>query len=364
VLVRSHAALALAMAQRSREKNCIFQIMVIQQNYSLKQLNTFGIEVLAQHFSAFSTIDQLTALLSDQHFISVPKLILGGGSNLLFTKNVDGLVLKNELKGIELIKEDADHYYVSVAAGEVWHNFVMHCIEHNYAGLENLSLIPGNVGASPMQNIGAYGVEIKDCFHELQAYHIQEKTLHTFNKEACKFGYRESVFKQQLKNQFIITSVTYRLNKKPVFKISYGAIEKELEQQGVKELNIRAISDAVCAIRRSKLPDPKVIGNAGSFFKNPEVAKNKFAFLQSRFPEIVGYPVENGNVKLAAGWLIEKCGWKGKRKGDAGVHALQALVLVNYGNASGKEIYKLSQEVMDSVMNTFGVTLEREVNIL
>lgn len=338
--------------------------MIIQENYSLKQLNTFGIEASAQHFCAFSTIEQLTELLSNKRFVSAPKLILGGGSNLLFTKNVDGIVLKNELKGIALIKEDDAYYYVRAAAGEVWHNFVMYCIEHYYAGLENLSLIPGNVGASPMQNIGAYGVEIKDCFHELQAYHIKEKTLHVFNNEECKFGYRESVFKQALKNQFVITAVTYRLNKKPVYKISYGAIEKELEQQGVKELSIRAISDAVCAIRRGKLPDPKVIGNAGSFFKNPEITKNKFQFLQSKFPEIVGYPVENDNIKLAAGWLIEKCGWKGKRKGDAGVHAMQALVLVNYGDATGKEIYTLSQEVMDSVMNTFGVSLEREVNIL
>lgn len=338
--------------------------MTIQENYSLKSLNTFGIESIANHFARFSTVEQLTEILSDARFSNAPKLILGGGSNLLFTKNVNGIVLKNELKGIELIKEDADHYYVRAAAGEVWHNMVMHCIEHNYAGLENLSLIPGNVGASPMQNIGAYGVEIKDCFHELQAYHLKEKTLHTFNKEACKFGYRESVFKQELKNQFVITSVTYRLDKKPVYKISYGAIEKELEQKGVKELSIRAISDAVCSIRRSKLPDPAVIGNAGSFFKNPEVVKSKFEFLQLKFPEIVGYPLENGNVKLAAGWLIEKCGWKGKRKGDAGVHALQALVLVNYGGATGKEIYTLSQEVMDSVANTFGVTLEREVNIL
>jgi UDP-N-acetylmuramate dehydrogenase len=199
---------------------------------------------------------------------------------------------------------------------------------------------------------------------KLQAYHIKEKTLYTFNKTECKFGYRESVFKQELKNQFIITSVTYRLNKKPAYKISYGAIEKELEAKGVKELSIRAISEAVCSIRRSKLPDPKIIGNAGSFFKNPEVSKKKFEYLQVKFPEIVGYPVENGNVKLAAGWLIEKCGWKGKRVGDAGVHTLQALVLVNYGNASGNQIFALSQQVMDSVMELFGVSLEREVNIL
>jgi UDP-N-acetylmuramate dehydrogenase len=338
--------------------------MRIQENFSLKELNTFGIDAQARYFTAFTDTEELKELLSDPAFAETQKLILGGGSNLLFTKNVDGLVLKNNLKGIELIKEDTDFYYVRAAAGEGWHDLVKHCIEHNYAGLENLSLIPGNVGASPMQNIGAYGVEIKDCFHELQALHLKEKTIQTFDRAACKFGYRESAFKQELKNQFIITSVTYRLNKKPVFKISYGAIEKELEQMGVKELSIRAISEAVCAIRSSKLPDPKVIGNAGSFFKNPEIVKSKFEFLQMKFPEIVGYPLENGNVKLAAGWLIEKCGWKGKRFGDAGVHKLQALVLVNYAAATGNEIYQLSQKIMDSVLNTFGVNLEREVNII
>jgi UDP-N-acetylmuramate dehydrogenase len=338
--------------------------MLIQENFSLKKFNTFGIDAQARYFATFSDTEQLKELLSNPDFIETKKLILGGGSNLLFTKNVDGFVLKNDLKGIELIKEDDDFYYVKAAAGEVWHYLVMHCVDHGYAGLENLSLIPGNVGASPMQNIGAYGVEIKDCFYELEALHIEEKTMHTFDRAACKFGYRESVFKQELKDQFIITSVTYRLKKKPEFKISYGAIEKELERLGVKKLTIRAISEAVCSIRSSKLPDPEVIGNAGSFFKNPEVVKSKYEFLQQKFPEIVGYPLENGNVKLAAGWLIEKCGWKGKRFGDAGVHALQALVLVNYNTATGKEIYQLSQKIMDSVVNTFGVNLEREVNII
>jgi UDP-N-acetylmuramate dehydrogenase len=340
------------------------ETMVVHENFSLKNLNTFGIDAQARYYTIFSDTEQLQEILSNPAFTETQKLILGGGSNLLFTQNIDGLVLKNNLKGIELIREDADFYYVKAAAGEVWHDLVVHCIEHNYAGLENLSLIPGNVGASPMQNIGAYGVEIKDCFHELEALHIKEKRMQTFDRATCKFRYRESVFKQELKNQFIITSVTYRLNKKPVYKISYGAIEKELELMGVKELSIKAISEAVCAIRSSKLPDPKVIGNAGSFFKNPEVVKSKYEYLQSRFPEIVGYPLENGNVKLAAGWLIEKCGWKGKRFGDAGVHTLQALVLVNYNAATGKEIYRLSQKIMDSVVDTFGVTLEREVNII
>lgn len=318
----------------------------------------------AKWFASFSNDQQLKELLTDPAFSNTPKLILGGGSNILFTKPVDGLVLKNELKGISLLKEDTDFYYVRAAAGEVWHNLVVYCIQNNYAGLENLSLIPGNVGASPMQNIGAYGVEIKDCFHELQAIHINEKFTRTFNKEECQFGYRESVFKRELKDQYIITSVTYKLTKKPVYKISYGAIEKELERSGVKELTIQAISDAVCAIRSSKLPDPNVIGNAGSFFKNPEITASHYENLKLKFPELVAYPLENGNVKLAAGWLIEKCGWKGKRLGDAGVHTLQALVLVNYGNATGKEIYDLSQQILESVSSTFDVNLEREVNIL
>ncbi len=338
--------------------------MIIQENYSLKNLNTFGIDALSRYFAAFSTVEELKELLNENDYRNLHKLILGGGSNLLFTKNVDGIVLKNNLKGIQLLKEDADFYYVKAAAGEVWNDLVLHCINKGYAGLENLSLIPGNVGASPMQNIGAYGVEIKDCFHELEAFHIHEKISQTFNQDACKFGYRESVFKQELKNQFIITAVTYRLNKRPVYKISYGAIEKELERMGIKELSIRVIGEAVCSIRRSKLPDPKVLGNAGSFFKNPEISKDEFEKLKIKFPEIVAYPLENGNVKLAAGWLIEQCGWKGKRIGDAGVHTLQALVLVNYGKATGKEIFELSQQVMDAVKSSFNVTLEREVNIL
>lgn len=338
--------------------------MTIQENHSLKKLNTFGIDASARYFVELSDVEQIQELLSESKFIKTQKLILGGGSNLLFTKNFDGIVLKNNLKGIQLIKEDADFYFVKVGAGEVWHEFVMHCIEHNYAGLENLSLIPGNVGASPMQNIGAYGVEIKDSFYELEALNIADKTVRTFNNAECKFGYRESVFKRELKDQFIITSVTYKLRKKPVFNTSYGAIEKELEAMGIQEISIQAISQAVCNIRRSKLPNPAEIGNAGSFFKNPEVVRGKYEFLKSRFPAIVSYDLENGNVKLAAGWLIEQTGWKGKTFGDAGVHKLQALVLVNYGNAKGSEIFELSQKVMDAVKNKFGIELEREVNII
>ena len=343
-------------------RNQVFDM--VHENYPLKKLNTFGIDASARYFAECSNIDQITEILSRQSFINQQKIILGGGSNLLFTKNFDGLIIKNNLKGIELIKEDSEFYFVKAGAGEIWNHLVMHCVTNNYAGLENLSLIPGNVGASPMQNIGAYGAEIKDHFFELEALHINDKKIQVFNNSECKFGYRESVFKRELKNQYIITSVTFKLLKKPELNTRYGAIEKEMEAMGAREINIQAISKAVCNIRSSKLPNPTEIGNAGSFFKNPEVLRNKYESLKNKFPAIIGYDLENGNVKLAAGWLIEQCGWKGKTIGDAGVHKLQALVLVNYGNAKGAEILDLSQKIMDSVNDTFGVDLEREVNII
>lgn len=338
--------------------------MQIQENISLKHYNTFGIDVSARYFASFSNADELAELLNYKLPTANYKLILGGGSNMLLTKNVDGIVLKNEIRGIEVVREDALHVYVKAGAGENWHQLVQHCVKHSWAGMENLSLIPGNVGASPMQNIGAYGVEIKDVFYDLEAYNIADGKVYTFSLNDCEFGYRESVFKRKLKGQFIILSVTYRLNKKPSFHTSYGAINEELEKMGAKELSIQAIAQAVINIRSSKLPDPKEIGNAGSFFKNPEIGSSQFALLQSQFPNIVGYKLDNGNVKLAAGWLIEQCGWKGFRRGDAGCHAKQALVLVNYGDASGKEIYDLSEEILQSVKEKFRVTLEREVNII
>ena len=353
---------------------------MIQETISLKQYNTFGINTVAKFFADFKTIDELSELLefdqrsthralwatNDQLTESCGRstLILGGGSNILFTKDFDGLVLKNELHGIKVIKEDVHHVYVQVGAGENWHQFVLHCIKKGWAGVENLSLIPGNVGASPMQNIGAYGVEIKNVFFSLEAYHIHDKKLINFTLNDCEFGYRESVFKRKLKGEFVIISVTYRLDKIPTFNISYGAVEQELEKMGVKDLSLRAVSQAVINIRSSKLPNPAEIGNAGSFFKNPEVSSSQFAVLSSQFPAIVGYALPNGNVKLAAGWLIEQCGWKGYRKGDAGCHQKQALVLVNYGNAKGSEIYDLSEEILQSVKARFGVVLEREVNII
>ncbi len=342
--------------------------MNILQNISLKQYNTFGIDVNAKYFSRFSNVaelEELTRLFhsGDQSAASA-LLVLGGGSNMLFTKSVDGLVLKNEIKGIEKAGEDEEHIYIKAGAGENWHQFVLQCVSNNYAGVENLALIPGNVGASPMQNIGAYGVEIKDIFHSLEAYHIKDHTLVTFNKQDCAFGYRESVFKNKFKGQFVITSVIFKLAKTAALNISYGAIKQELELMHIIEPDISSVAQAVMNIRSSKLPDPAVIGNAGSFFKNPEIEAGFFTSLKERFPAIVGYQLDNGTVKLAAGWLIEQCGWKGYRKGDAGCHNKQALVLVNYGNATGKEIYDLSTEILHSVYDKFGVQLEREVNIV
>jgi len=336
--------------------------MQIQENFSLRPYNTFRIDAMTRYFSTFSNIEELDGLIT--HNSRLPTLILGGGSNILFTKDYDGLILKNEIRGIELLHEEPEYIYVKAGAGENWHQFVLHCINRNWAGVENLSLIPGNVGAAPMQNIGAYGVELDDVFWHLEAFHLYEKKMYTFTLSDCEFGYRESVFKKKFKDQFVILNVTFRLHRHPIFHTSYGAITQELERMGVKDLSVKAISQAVINIRSSKLPDPEKIGNSGSFFKNPEVSGTEYESLKTKFPEIIGYPLISGNVKLAAGWMIEQCGWKGFRRGDAGCHADQALVLVNYGNAKGKDIYDLSEEILQSVIKKFGVLLEREVNII
>jgi UDP-N-acetylmuramate dehydrogenase len=336
--------------------------MQIHEAFSLLPYNTFRIHAKARYFSTFVNTDELAELTT--HHLQLTRLILGGGSNILFTKDYDGLVLKNEIKGIEVQHEDEGHVYVKAGAGENWHQFVLYCIQHNWAGVENLSLIPGNIGAAPIQNIGAYGVELDNIFLSLEAYHLQDKKVHTFTVADCEFGYRDSVFKNRYKDQFAILSVTFRFRKKPIFHVSYGAITEELEKMGVKELSIKAVSQAVINIRSSKLPDPEKIANSGSFFKNPEVLATKYEELKLKFPGIIAYPLPKGTVKLAAGWMIEQCGWKGYRKGDAGCHAKQALVLVNYGNATGKEIYDLSEEILKSVKDKFEVVLEREVNII
>jgi len=336
--------------------------MQVQQNYSLKEYNSFGIDALAKYFSAFQTAEQLKEIIENKKAES--KMILGGGSNILFTKNYDGLVLKNEIDGINVVDEDDQFVFITAGAGVKWHSFVMYCVNQNLGGVENLSLIPGNVGASPMQNIGAYGAEIKDVFYELKALHLNEKSIHKFSSAECEFGYRESVFKKKYKDEFAILNVTFRLRKNPVFNISYGAIETELKKMHVETLSVKAISDAVIQIRLSKLPDPSVIGNAGSFFKNPVITKEQMEKIQQHHLNLPFYKADEENFKIPAGWLIEQCGWKGFRKGDAGCYEKQALVLVNYGNATGKEIYSLSEEIKLSVNEKFQIELEREVNIL
>jgi len=295
-------------------------------------------------------------------------LILGGGSNVLFTQNFSGLVLKNSLKGKEIVKENRDKVFVKVHAGENWHQFVLWCLEKNFAGIENLSLIPGCVGAAPMQNIGAYGVELKDVFHELEAVEISTGSSKTFSNQDCEFGYRESVFKKELRNKYIINSVTFMLHNLNVsehytYHIDYGDIKAELAENSVFNLNIKAVSDAVIKIRSSKLPDPKDLGNSGSFFKNPVINNDHFAALQLSYPLIPSYHAGAEKTKIPAGWLIEQCGWKGKRVGNTGSHAKQALVLVNYGNAQGNEVKELATAIQQSVMDKFGIAIEAEVNI-
>ncbi|HVU93644.1 MAG TPA: UDP-N-acetylmuramate dehydrogenase [Puia sp.] len=334
-------------------------MIAIVENASLKAYNTFGLDVKARWLGRFASVDELAE--AAEWVGERPLLVLGGGSNVLFRGDFNGVVLLNEIRGIELIDEDEDYVYVRAGAGESWDGLVQYCIGRDWAGLENLSLIPGNAGAAPMQNIGAYGVEIRDVFWDLEAWNLAERRVQTFTPDDCEFGYRESVFKRRLRGQYVILNLVLRLRKQPIFHTSYGALREEL---GDRELGIRAISEAVIRIRRSKLPDPAEIGNAGSFFKNPTVPVARFEELKGKFPEMVAYPAEGGNMKLAAGWLIEQCGWKGFRRGDAGVHARQALVLVNYGNATGEEIYALSEEVLQSVQDRFGVSLEREVNII
>lgn len=336
--------------------------MNLTENFSLKNYNTFGIDAYAKYFGEFFSADSLIEILREVK--NTQKLILGGGSNILFTQNFDGIILKNSIPGINVINDDDEFVYIKAGAGVNWHQFVMYCVSSNFGGVENLSLIPGNTGASPMQNIGAYGAEIKDVFFELEALHIEESSLQKFNNAECGFGYRDSVFKKKYKGQFVILNVTFRLKKNPVFNISYGAIEEELKKMDVEKLSIKAISDAVINIRKSKLPDPELIGNAGSFFKNPEIDSQALDELTRIDASVPNYKIDDDTFKIPAGWLIEECGWKGYRKGDAGCYEKQALVLVNYGHANGKEIYDLSQEIKHSVFEKFRINLGREVNIV
>lgn len=336
---------------------------MVDRNVSLKQMNTFGIDAQAKLLSRIQDVSHLESVLEQHSEESI--FILGGGSNILFTNNFEGLILKNEIKGFKIIEETDDFAIVESGAGENWHEFVMKCIGQNLGGIENLSLIPGNVGASPMQNIGAYGVEIKDVFEYLDAFHLKEKEMHRFNADECKFGYRESIFKNSLKGQYFICKVAFRLSKKHVLNTSYGAIEKELQEMQISKPTIKDVSNAVIKIRQSKLPDPNEIGNAGSFFKNPVVPIDILSNIQKKYPDVPHYPAPNDKVKLAAGWLIEKAGWKGRTfENRYGVHKHQALVLVNYNQSKGEEILQLSNQIIRDVEDKFNITLNREVNIL
>ncbi|NND93996.1 MAG: UDP-N-acetylmuramate dehydrogenase [Flavobacteriales bacterium] len=334
--------------------------MEFLENISLKHFNTFGIEARAEKFCEFTNTEELTEALSASS--DMPSLILGGGSNVLLTQDISGVVLRNAIPGIETVKDDGDKVLIRSGAGESWHDLVLYAVERGFGGIENLSLIPGSVGAAPMQNIGAYGVEIKDVFQSLEALYIPSGELHRFTAEDCKFGYRESIFKRELKGQYVITSIDLELRRNSELNTSYGAIEQELQRLG-KEADIKSISEAVINIRRSKLPDPAIIGNAGSFFKNPVIEKIEFETLLKDFPEIPNYPAPSGR-KLAAGWLIEQAGWKGKDLGGYGVHDRQALVLVNRGGATGEKLFQLSEDILTSVKDKFGVQLEREVNVI
>ena len=335
----------------------------LKENISLKAYNTFGVEARARYFFEAQTMDDLLWVIHQPEF-KLRKLIIGGGSNMLLTRDFDGLVIKISLKHKWIEKSEGDHSLISVMAGENWHSFVLWCLAHNLGGLENLSLIPGNVGTAPIQNIGAYGVEVKDCFHHLEALNVETGEFEIFMAEDCQFGYRDSYFKNEGKDRYIIIRVFFNLtHKNHKLNTSYGAIERELKELG-EEPDISSISRAVVNIRRSKLPDPAKLGNSGSFFKNPVVSEEVLVKLREKYPEIVSYPAGPGMVKIAAGWMIDKAGWKGYREGDAGVHEKQALVLVNYGSASGKEIAALSEKIQASIISNFGIELEREVNII
>jgi UDP-N-acetylmuramate dehydrogenase len=337
--------------------------IVILENTSLKGHNTFGIEAFARYFVQIESEEQLIELFSIEKFHSLPKLILGGGSNILFTKDYDGLVIFVNIKGIS--HEVKEHLVqVTAGAGEVWNDLVQYCVTRDFAGIENLSLIPGTAGAAPVQNIGAYGVELKDVFQSCTAFDTQTQSFAVFSREDCKFAYRDSLFKSIEKDRYIITSISLGLSTTPMINTSYGAIEQELKNRAIETPDIRDISEVVSSIRVSKLPDPSTIGNSGSFFKNTIIDIDSFNQLQSKFEEIVHYPVGADNVKIAAGWLIEQCGWKGVKHGNTGTWKNQALVLVNHGGAEGAEVYDFSEKIIASVFTRFGVTLEREVNVL
>lgn len=335
--------------------------MQIRENYSLKSLNTFGVDIQARYFCVLAKLGGLRTVMQwRKEHPELPVLFLGGGSNVLFLDDFPGLVIQVRMRERVVLGQDTQHHYVRAAAGENWHEFVRWTLEQGLAGLENLSLIPGTVGAAPMQNIGAYGVELQDHFHELQALDWQTGELRTFSKAECQFAYRDSYFKSVEPGRWLIASVTFCLPREPQWKIDYAGVR---EQLAVKELNALAISDAIIGIRQTKLPDPAQIGNAGSFFKNPLISQAQWQSLQAVFPNMPGWE-QGDKVKVSAGWLIDQCGWKGKREGDAGTYAQHALVLVNHGQASGQALWDFAQQIITSVEQRFAIRLEPEPRII
>ena len=338
--------------------------MNVIENYPLIKLNTFGIDVNAKYFTSINTVNELIEIKKSEKFKDHELLILGGGSNILFTKDFNGLVILNNIKGKEIVDQNDDSIILKIGAGENWHELVMYCVDNGWGGIENLSLIPGNTGTAPMQNIGAYGVEIKETFVELEALEISSGKIVKFSNSECEFGYRESVFKNKMKNKYIILNITLELNKNPILNINYGDIKAILETKKIETPTIKDVSNAIISIRQRKLPDPKKIGNSGSFFKNPIIDINLLKLIEGKYPNVVSYKINENKFKIAAGWMIEKAGWKGKKFNNFGVHENQALVLVNYGLANGKEIFNLSEKIILDIKEKFGITLEREVNII
>jgi len=338
--------------------------MNILENISLQKFNTFGIDIKAAKYVSIRNDDDLRRLNDDGIFNSSKFLILGDGSNILFTDDFDGFIVHSQFKGMRILDSNDDSVILDVAAGEEWDNFVSICLKNNYFGLENLALIPGTVGAAAVQNIGAYGLEQKDYFHSLRGFDLEQNKFVEFNFDDCNYGYRSSIFKTKLKNKFIVTSVRYKLSKKFTANLKYNDLRQEIDKFSIEKVDAQYIYDTVCRLRRKKLPNPIVYGNAGSFFKNPVVEKSFYEQLKLKYPEINGYVQTEETIKLSAAWLIEKAGWKGKRFGDAGVYDKHALILINYGNASGREIFDLSEKIRQSVNELFGVNLEPEVLIV
>lgn len=337
---------------------------MFNENQSLKPFNTFAIDAISDYFVTIHSIDEAKAILLDPIAKKNKIFILGGGSNILFKSDFHGLIIKNDIKGIETVKEDDEHIWLKIGAGENWHELVMYCVANQYAGIENLSLIPGTVGAAPLQNIGAYGVELCSVFDSLEALNIKDAKLSTFNNKDCQFGYRSSIFKQEYKDQFLICTVTLKLFKKAEMNLNYGRVRRTLDIMGIKKPSLKDVSDAVIQIRQENLADPSVLPNAGSFFKNPQLSQEDFKRIEALHPNIPRFPGEHGTIKIPAAWLIQRCGWKGKAHKNVAVFENHALVIVNHNNASSDEVLELAELIQTSVFEKYGVTITPEVNII